>query len=131
MREVHVSIEAMKQARDFISRLKFADAEPEPEIVMAVLDQAIAEAEKQEPVAWMNKHGACKTNLFREVEAGAKDEYTIPLYTHPPKREWRGLTDEELEELRRSDDLFEDAPMWSLIARAIEAKLKEKNNGQD
>jgi predicted RNA-binding Zn-ribbon protein involved in translation (DUF1610 family)/DNA-directed RNA polymerase subunit RPC12/RpoP len=41
-------IEAMKQARDFISRLKFADAEPEPEIVMAVLDQAIAEAEKQE-----------------------------------------------------------------------------------
>jgi hypothetical protein len=38
----------------------------------------------QEPVAWMNKHGACKTSLFREVEAGAKDEYTIPLYTTPP-----------------------------------------------
>jgi hypothetical protein len=43
-----MTIEAMKQARDFISRLKFADAEPEPEIVMAVLDQAIAEAEQQE-----------------------------------------------------------------------------------
>ena len=27
---------------------------------------------KDEPVAWMNKHGACKTSLFREEEAGAK-----------------------------------------------------------
>lgn len=83
---------------------------------------AIKQALKQpepEPVAWMNKHGACKTNLFREVEAGAKDEYTIPLYTHPPKR--KPLTDEQIEALRRSDDLFEDAPMWKLIARAIEA----------
>jgi len=38
---------------------------------------------KDEPVAWMNKHGACKTSLFREEEAGAKEEYTIPLYTTP------------------------------------------------
>ena len=27
---------------------------------------------KDEPVAWMNRHGACKTSLFREEEAGAK-----------------------------------------------------------
>ena len=33
-----------------------------------------------EPVAWMNKHGACKTTVFREIEAGAKEEYNIPLY---------------------------------------------------
>lgn len=45
--------------------------------------------------------------------------HTSPLYTSPPKRE--PLTDEQIEALRRSDDLFEDAPMWRLIARAIEA----------
>ena len=27
---------------------------------------------KDEPVAWMNRHGACKTSLFREMEAGEK-----------------------------------------------------------
>ena len=36
----------------------------------------------QEPVAWMNKHGACKSAVFREAEAGAKEEYNIPLYTN-------------------------------------------------
>lgn len=45
-------LDAMKQAKDFISRLKFADAEPEPEIVMGVLDKAIAELENQD--------GACQ-----------------------------------------------------------------------
>lgn len=43
-----MTIEAMKQARDFISRLKFADAEPEPEAVIAVLDKTIAEASEKE-----------------------------------------------------------------------------------
>jgi hypothetical protein len=37
---------------------------------------------KQEPVAWMNKHGDCKSAVFREAEAGAKEEYNIPLYTN-------------------------------------------------
>jgi hypothetical protein len=36
----------------------------------------------QEPVAWMNKHGDCKSAVFREAEAGAKEEYNIPLYTN-------------------------------------------------
>ena len=49
---------------------------------------------KDEPVAWMNRHGACKTSLFMEVEAGAKEEYTIPVYTQP-QRTWVGMTDEE------------------------------------
>jgi len=41
-----------------------------------------------------------------------------PLYTAPPQREWVGLTDEERDELCLGDEA---------IARAIEAKLKEKN----
>ena len=47
---------------------------------------------KDEPVAWMNRHGACKTSLFREMEAGAKEEYTIPVYTQP-QRTGVGLTE--------------------------------------
>ena len=52
---------------------------------------------KDEPVAWMNRHGACKTSLFMEVEAGAKEEYTIPLYTTPQQR--KPLTRDEVEKL--------------------------------
>jgi len=73
---------------------------------------------KDEPVAWMNKHGACKTSLFREEEAGAKEEYTIPVYTQP-QRTWVGLKDD--------DEISWDGVDAKSFARAIEAKLKEKN----
>jgi hypothetical protein len=84
-----MSQEAMKQALEALEKHK-------PKIsggslawithdrAIDALRDVIEQAEKQEPVAWMNKHGACKTSLFREIEAGAKDEYTIPLYTTPP-----------------------------------------------
>jgi len=57
-----------------------------------------------------------------------------PLYTHPPRREWRGLTDNEIINLVRG--VLEkpangsDTAVWQLadgIARAIEAALKERN----
>ena len=106
---------------------------------------------KDEPVAWMNKHGACKTSLFREEEAGAKEEYTIPLYTTPQQgcdecgvsggyalyclpcaekfvgtKEWVSLTEEDLKPI---------CDEWRIVygawvddfAKEIEAKLKEKN----
>ncbi len=46
-----------------------------------------------------------------------------------PEREWQGLTDEEiLEEYRQS--YGDDGNLTDVyFARAIEAKLKEKNNG--
>jgi len=79
---------------------------------------------KDEPVAWMNRHGACKTSLFMEVEAGAKEEYTIPVYTQP-KRTWVGLKDEEIE------TIYAECNVWDKFEyeRMLEAKLKEKNNG--
>jgi hypothetical protein len=45
------------------------------ETVVATLRQAIAEAEKQEPLVWMNKYG--------HVASFKNDEYTAPLYTAP------------------------------------------------
>ena len=48
---------------------------------IAAIKEALAQP-AQEPVAWMNKHGDCKSAVFREAEAGAKEEYNIPLYTN-------------------------------------------------
>ena len=46
-----------------------------------------------------------------------------PVYTAPPQREFIGLTDEEITETLKRFGLGERAA----LARAIEAKLKEKN----
>ena len=50
------------------------------------------------------------------------------LYNAPPKREWVGLTDEEIKSVCYNRDWT--AP-WTdeTFARAIEAKLREKNHG--
>ena len=87
----------------------------------------------QEPVAWMrNDEFKAMTDVEKrgwiaadEGKAGCWSnvvkDYTIPLYTHPqPKREWVGLTPEEILNLGAGIVNFE-------YAAAIEAKLKEKN----
>ena len=71
---------------------------------------------KQEPTAWINKERDVITfdNLFPEM---------TPLYE---KREWVGLTDEEIEKMRH---LIDWTAHWSYgkFAKAIETKLKELN----
>ena len=50
-----------------------------------------------------------------------------PLYTHPPQRTWVGLTDEDM---KKSWYDMENIMGWysfQEVARAIEAKLKERN----
>ncbi len=43
----------------------------------------------QEPVAWLNPYGGVLQRLYTGLE---KANYTIPLYTHPPQSEARGLS---------------------------------------
>ena len=84
------------------------------------LRQAIAEAEKQEPVAWHEPgaYGNVTTHKDWALANGWQ-----PLHTHPqPKREWVGLTDEE-----RSACRYWACEDFATFGRAIEAKLKEKN----
>jgi hypothetical protein len=76
------------------------------------------EAEKQEPVAWIEHHKG-GDNLEWQNPGGK----CSPLYTHPPKREWVGLTDEEMHECWDSHL----TPLGMKHARMIEAKLKQKN----
>jgi len=78
---------------------------------------------EQEPVAWRSQNATPPGGfvIFQQYPQGLADlGGTIePLYTHPPRREWQGLTEEEA------------AACWSTSAvetwKAIEAALKEKN----
>ena len=116
-----MSIELMKQALEFIGDVyagEWHGPMSRREQIEQAIRQAIAEAEKQEPVAWaqFSEIG----NLIDLLEEPCKGY--APLYTHPqPKREWVGLTVMEAVEL----ELATNHPRE--FAAAIEAKLKEKN----
>ena len=62
--------------------------------------------------------------VHSSILPGCMCQYSMQL---PPKKEWVGLTDEEiLEEYRQS--YGDDGDLTDVyFARAIEAKLKEKN----
>jgi len=86
-----------------------------------------------EPVAWIENLTDPQPHAVTDLKYcsvadrdSGKDLTYIPLYTAPPKREWVGLTDEEV--MLVMDDVLEGGG-WLDIARAIEAKLKEKNSG--
>jgi hypothetical protein len=118
-----MSIEAMKQALEALERaaelltrvgLCFKGIDK----TITSLRQAIAEAEKQEPDAYVSclqNNSPIMCDLTKQDAEGL-----IALYTHPqPKREWVGLTPHE-RMMCRSYDVDET------IAKT-EAKLKEKN----
>jgi hypothetical protein len=78
---------------------------------------------EQEPVAWIYSHKGQKIVSMNYV-AGVR---AIPLYTAPPQREWKGLTDEEMRCF--VDDFLSPEKSAREVFNAIEAKLKEKNSG--
>ena len=86
--------------------------------IREALRQALAQSE-QEPVAWVYN------GILHEFDPSEFATSEVkPLYTAPPKREWVGLTDEEVEAWRGNYDFFDSA-----LVREVEAKLKEKNGG--
>lgn len=120
-------IEAMKQMVEALERYDI-DYEDRLPIIRAGY-KAIEEAEKQEPVAWRLTPRYEDSDGFFDFTDSEETAQHIekkgwsvqPLYTHPPKREWVGLTDEEYTELwGMKPDLLN-------FFRKIEAKLKEKN----
>jgi hypothetical protein len=68
-----------------------------------------------------------KRVLFRDFDSGQG----VPLYTAPPQREWQGLTDEEIGAVIADCNItllnYCSEDKQTEYARAIEAKLKEKN----
>jgi hypothetical protein len=60
-------------------------------------------------------------------------KHIVPLYTHPPRREWQSLSEGEVASCwAKGFEACKDQTVGDLrmhIARAIEAKLKEINHG--
>ena len=100
-------------------------AKDRQEVLQAItaIKEALAQPE-QEPVAWMLEGWGPDCGpyfeIYRDDEMGwrNKKEWT-PLYTTPPQRTWVGLTDD--------DEIPWDGVDAKSFAKAIEAKLKEKN----
>ena len=113
-----MSREAMQQA------LEALESDPISHAGLVSRKQAIAALRQaleteQEPVAWISEGGDVSRSKRYMDEMGFKCN---PLYTAPPKREWVGLTDEDMEALFLNEDGVR-------FARYIEAKLREKNHG--
>ena len=61
------------------------------------------------------------------VSDGVFECTAVRIPRPPPKSEWVGLTDDEIAQLMFKCDVIVTGPTQFNFARAIEAKLKEKN----
>ena len=106
-------------------------------LAITALRAAIAEASmqrltdvqqemEQEPVAW--KVAGKVSNWSKDFSAYQTKTYVEPVYTHPPRREWVGLTDEEIA-IAWGHPASGSTLMIKNFARALDAILKEKNSG--
>ena len=78
---------------------------------------------EQEPVAWISDSptkGNGKQLHFAKADAWKWSSNITPLYAAPPRKEWVGLTDEEV-------DFIADSEWEEAFVRLVEAKLKERN----
>jgi len=75
--------------------------------------------ESQELVAWMDADVNVSDNNDQKC-------FPIPLYAHLPQRTWVGLTDEQIWQIATDSTIGNDLHA-DKFARAIEAKLKDKN----
>ncbi len=160
-----MSISAMKQALEALEnvhvfvttkeKIKHPEGTDWYEEAITALRQAIAEAEKQEPVFYVIQ----ATDRFGEgyEQTYWEDPNGFPVYAAPVHaiemseknvrvsdkwvemqcqcghkmyakytgREWVGLTDDEVFNIYKQFDTLQ----YKSFAKAIEAKLKEKNNG--
>jgi hypothetical protein len=97
--------------------VKYAPSEVRiTEFAKLVAAKAIAELESKEPVGWIDSKG---NMLCVKINESCR-----PLYTHPPKRTWVGLTDEEMQAIVDAQPLVSNI---NIYFKAVENKLKEKN----
>ena len=91
---------------------------------------------EQEPVAWISDSptkGNGKQLHWTKSEAWRWSSNITPLYTSPPKREWVGLTADEIWQCNKASGsavefhiCYEHQNVLD-FAESLEAKLREKN----
>ena len=120
-----MSVEAMKQALEALEDKVIN----EYKVVRAItsLRQAIAEAEKQEPVEWGVDWGpdGNSVSIIKRLAGGGIEVVAWEYAPHPPQRQWVGLTPQERDEI--NEQVYGTVPHHVAFHHAIEAKLKEKN----
>ena len=116
---------AAEMALDVLLDLPMAVRTKPQAQVIQTLRQALSQPE-QEPVAWgmQRKDGVIIDVICPEEHSREPGDYTIPLYTAQPKREFVGLAKEE--KFKVLKEFFGNSQQ---MIDAVEAKLKEKNNG--
>ena len=111
--------QAAQQALEALCLNAGGDAQVQAEAEAIGALRAALEQPEQEPVAWRYQNSMTDTE-YLVWNKGTGGRNWTPLYTHPPRREWQSLSEEEVEDLR--DDRY------FRFARAVEAALKEKNH---
>ena len=116
----------MKEALKYLQAGAIVPVDMETTILLVnALKEALAQP-TQEPVAWAvyYKGGGSKSLHWPENHSPNGDATkfdAVPLYATPQPRPWVGLTDEEISATSKGHIVR------NTFARAIEAKLKEKN----
>ena len=100
---------------------KYHRVENKVDKAIAAIKEALAQT--QEPVAWLSTDSIGERYLC--FDKPLDNDLVQPLYTTPPQRTWVGLTDEEI--WSDGDSFVTSEVGIKQFARAIEAKLKEKN----
>jgi hypothetical protein len=136
--------EALEQDTDchtqgICQRSGYGIGQPEHDPLSADETEIVAKAmrrlREQEPVAWMVTDKDGRHFIFRINKPVISEGETLaPLYTHPPSREWRGLSEEEIRHFAWNGFLMAEG-IWDkdteedllTFARAIEAALRSKN----
>jgi len=122
--EARVSMAGYRPARHAAMNADVAKIAAAITAVKAALEQP-----EQEPVAWASKRELARIKDFDStIYANGGFDGAVPLYTHAPRREWQGLTGEDMEDLL---PLYSDPSANTEMlefAAAIEANLKEKNH---
>ena len=138
-----MSKEAMKLALEALEDTLSDDPYPyslESKAITALREALAEQPAQQEPVAWKLVPTEPTEEMLKAMDECSKEGYDERLYaghaasvymaavdaapTPPAQRTWVGLTDEEIQTIWRSSEHMNEAE----VCRAIEAKLKEKNN---
>jgi hypothetical protein len=130
------------EAWEHINKYGFVLADYEGPMEQAITTlKAALEQPEQEPVAWLELRILSSGGYASPIKEwhvtqnpSTSNALRKPLYTHPPRREWRGLTEEEIRHFAWNGFLMAEG-IWDkdteedllTFARAIEQACKERN----
>ena len=122
---------AAQAALDWLENTKTQSMEEYLQVIDGLKDALAEQTVKEsltvaEPVAWLVTYGDL-THVEYTQPTQVVDTHYQPLYPAPPRREWVGLTDDEIEQGNKESWVTEQA--WQSAVWWAETKLREKNGG--